>query len=286
MLWIYDLPTWLVAILIIGGITLLSIAGLYASRRWVEKTMGPAPGHNEGVEAYIATVAVFYALVVGLIAVAVWEQYTRIDEDVTREAASLAALYRIAEGYPDPYGPKLTTAIRDYTRYVIDVAWPAQRKGIVAHDPANHLSAIQEVIYAFRPVTPHDQLIDERAMSEMDAMYEMRRLRLHNVDVGLPYALWLVVLLGGAITIVLTYFMALERFNVHVWMTAFTAAMVALVVFMIVVVDHPFRGEVSIGPDAFELIYDQLMSQESKLNGVRFSPSPPPSALPAHPKAH
>jgi hypothetical protein len=30
---------------------------------------------------------------------------------------------------------------------------------------------------------------------------------------------------------------------------------------MIAAVDHPFRGGVSIGPDAFRLVYDQLESE-------------------------
>jgi hypothetical protein len=30
---------------------------------------------------------------------------------------------------------------------------------------------------------------------------------------------------------------------------------------LIVLMDHPFRGEVSISPHAFELVYDQLMKE-------------------------
>jgi hypothetical protein len=96
-------------------------------------------------------------------------------------------------------------------------------------------------------------------------MYELRRLRLHNVEVGLPASLWFAVLLGGALTVVLSYFMAIERFVVHVVMTVFTAMMVGILIFMIVVVDHPLRGKAGIGPGAFELVYDQLESRESRM---------------------
>jgi hypothetical protein len=37
----------------------------------------------------------------------------------------------------------------------------------------------------------------------------------------------------------------------------FLATMISLIVLM----DHPFRGEVSISPHAFELVYDQLMKE-------------------------
>jgi hypothetical protein len=265
MLWLYDIPTWLLGVLVIGGIMLLAILGLFATRRLIERIMGPAPGHNEGVDAYIATVSVFYGLVAGLIVVAVWEQYSRVDEQVTREASAIASLYRIAESYPDPQRAKFTGALRTYTRYIIDEAWPAQKRGVVLIDPANRLSKIQEAMDSFQPKTPREQIIFSSAVSEFDAMYELRRLRLHNVGAGLLPPLWLAVLLGAALTIFLSYFMALERFRVHVAMTAFIATMVALLIFMIVVVDRPFRGEVSIGPDAFELVYKQLMARESRL---------------------
>jgi hypothetical protein len=36
---------------------------------------------------------------------------------------------------------------------------------------------------------------------------------------------------------------------------------VGVVIFMIAAMDNPFRGEVSVGPDAFELIYTSLMKR-------------------------
>ena len=92
-------------------------------------------------------------------------------------------------------------------------------------------------------------------------MVELRRLRLHDKDAGLPVPLWAVVILGGILTVFLTYFLALERFKVHIVMTIVSGILVSLLIFMIVALDHPFRGEVSIGPDAFQLVYDQLESQ-------------------------
>jgi hypothetical protein len=40
--------------------------------------------------------------------------------------------------------------------------------------------------------------------------------------------------------------------------------LVAILIFLVLVVDHPFRGEVSIGPDAFELVYGQVMAPDAK----------------------
>lgn len=263
MLWLYDLPTWLMGFLIVGAFTALSVAGLYATRGFVWAITGPRPGHNEGVDAYIAAAAVFYGIVAALIAVAAWEQFANYDDKVTQEAGAVAALYRNVATYREPYGPQLRQQLRAYTRAVID-GWPLLQQGTVPPEPAALLNAFETTFYSFDPKTAREQIIYASAVEEFEHMVELRRSRLHNKDVGLPAAMWAVVIIGGILTIFLTYFLALERFKVHVTMTIVSAILVSLLIFMIAAVDHPFRGEVSIGPDAFALVYDQLESEHGR----------------------
>jgi hypothetical protein len=44
-----------------------------------------------------------------------------------------------------------------------------------------------------------------------------------------------------------------------VFLTALMASLLGLLVFLIVAMDHPFRGTFSVGPDAFVIVRDQLM---------------------------
>jgi len=260
VLWLYDLPTWLMGLLIVVAFTILSVAGLYATRRFVITITGPRPGHNEGVDAYIAAAAVFYGIVAGLIAVAAWEQYASFDDKVTQEAGTVAMLYRDIATYREPYGSRLREELRAYTRAVIE-AWPLLQHGVVPPRPAALLNTFQATFYSFDPKNERERIIHAAAIEEFERMIELRRLRLHDKDAGLPPALWAVVIIGGILTIFLTYFLALERFRVHVAMTIVSGILVSLLIFMIAAVDHPFRGGVSIGPDSFQLVYDQLESQ-------------------------
>lgn len=260
MLWLYDLPTWVMGLLIVVVFTALSVAGLYATRRFVIAITGPRPGHNEGVDAYIAAAAVFYGIVAGLIAVAAWEQYSSLDDKVTQEAGTVAMMYRDVAIYPEPYRSTLREELRAYTRAVIE-EWPLLQHGVVPSKPAAALNTFQATFYSFDPKDERERLIHAAAIEEFERMIELRRLRLHEKDAGLPGALWAVVVIGGVLTIFLTYFLALERFRVHVVMTAVSGILVSLLIFMIAAVDHPFRGGVSIGSDAFQLVYDQLESQ-------------------------
>jgi hypothetical protein len=247
-------------LLIVGAFTALSVAGLYATRGFVQALSGPRPGHNEGVDAYIGASAVFYGIVAGLIAVAAWQQFATYDDRVTQEAGAVATLYRNVATLPEPYGSKLRQELRAYTRAVIE-GWPLVQHGVVPPEPAALLNTFQATFYSFEPKTERDRIIYTSAVDEFDRMVELRRLRLHDKDTGLPAPLWAVVVLGGILTVFLTYFLALERFNVHLVMTIVSGILVSLLIFMIAALDHPFRGQVSIGPDAFRLVYDQLESQ-------------------------
>ena len=258
-LWIYDIPTWLLAVLIVGTFTLLSVAGLFATRRWIHRLMGPPPHHNEFVDAYVHVAVLLYGLIAGLVAVAAWEQRSTVDDKVSQEASSLAALYRDVSTYPQPWRARLTHELRDYTAYVIDVAWPQQRQGIIPAQGVQYLDAFESTLYAYEPKTEGQKVVDAAALNQFNSYVELRRSRLHEVTKGLPPALWMVIVTGGIITILLTYFLALDRFKVHVMMTIFAAILVSLLIFMIAVVDHPLRGEVGVGPDAFQLVYRQLM---------------------------
>jgi hypothetical protein len=252
-------------LLIVGSFTIFAVAGLYATRGFVRAITGPHPGHNEGVDAYIGAAAVFYGIVAGLIGVAAWEQFASYDDTVTQEASAVATLYRNVATFPEPYGSELTKELRAYTKAVID-GWPLLQHGIIPPKPAALLNTFQATFYSFDPKTERDRIIYASSVDEFNRMVELRRLHLHEKDVGLPAPLWAVVILGGTLTVFLTYFLALERFSVQVAMTIVSGIFVSLLLFMIVAVDHPFRGELSIGPGAFQLTYDQLESQQLPTN--------------------
>jgi hypothetical protein len=45
----------------------------------------------------------------------------------------------------------------------------------------------------------------------------------------------------------------------HAILVTLLSAFMGLVIFMILALDRPFRGDLGIGPEPYELIFDQLM---------------------------
>jgi cation transporter-like permease len=73
-----------------------------------------------------------------------------------------------------------------------------------------------------------------------------------------------VLLVGGVITVGFTYLFGLRSTTVHTLMVAALALTIGLVLFTIAALDFPFRGDIRVGPDAFQSVLVRI--DQSKLS--------------------
>jgi hypothetical protein len=265
--WVYNLPAWLFAVLTIAAFVAIGLAGLYATRKWVRQVHGSQHSHNDVVGYYLAAVCVFYGITLGLIAVATWQNYTDVENRVGQEAARIGVLYRDISGLPDPYRAQLQADLRAYTRQVVDVAWPLQRKGVVPESEGKVLSEFEMHLTGFEPQTESQKALCQNAYTSFNLLADLRGRRLQSVRQGLAAPLWTVVFAGAFLSIALTWFFDMKSLSMHSWMTVMLAALLGLLIFMLGALDNPFRGDISVGSEPFDLVYRRRML-------------PPPDATP------
>lgn len=256
VLWLYEIPTFWLCFLVSAAFLVFSLGGLHLTRSWVRRG---GDGHNDLANSYIAGVGVFYALLIGLISVASWENYTDVESTVSNEAVVISNLYRDFEGYPPGVREVLKQGLRRYALHVVDEEWPDQRRGIV---PAMHDETMTQVsrrMAQFEPTTVGQQIIHAECLRQFNSFLAYRRLRLQAIDNGLPSVMWIVVLLGAVITIGMTWFLWSDNLRLHTLLTACLALIIALVIFLIFVLDEPLVGRVSVDPEAFEEVLSTVM---------------------------
>src|SRR5215469_7276416 len=140
MYWVYDLPNWLFAVLTVAVAVAIGLIGFYATRQWVRQVHGEEISHNDIVGFFLGTIGLYYGITLGLVAVGTWQAYSDVDTKVDQEAS---ALYRDVSNFPEPKRSELQADLREYTRRVIDVVWPLQRRGIAAQSVAGPVFTIQ-----------------------------------------------------------------------------------------------------------------------------------------------
>ena len=206
----------------------------------------------------LSSFAVLYGLLVGLLAVAAYQNFSSVSDIVTKEASSVGALFRDLRGYPQPRKGRLRDELRDYTRNVIDKSWPEQQRGIVPKEETHLMAKFIDDQLTFEPSNKSEEILHGEALGRLNSVIELQRSRLANVTTGIPRVFWWVVVIGAVIFVVLLAMLGME-IHVHLILGGAVALFLGLVIFLIAAMDNPFRGDVSVGPDAFEAIYASLM---------------------------
>jgi hypothetical protein len=257
--WIYGLPSFIVGVMFITVFVGVCWLGIIFFHGFVERRLNRDGRLNEILGDYLQYFGVIYGLLLGLLAVSTYQNHSDTEKAVASEASSLAALYQDVSVLPEPYRTDLRALIKEDTRYSIEVAWPIQRIGVVPIGGVQRASAIHSRLVALQPQTKEEELLQEAALRQFNIYFENKRTRLYGVTASIPGVMWMTVGIGAAINIILIWLFRLPR-SVHLILGGLISFFTATMICLIVLLDNPYRGELGVSSDAFQLIYDQLMN--------------------------
>jgi hypothetical protein len=258
--WIYSNPTWLWGSLVVVLFAAVSCAGLLAFHRLVHVDVRRA--HNDLAGFTIAVIGVLYAVLLAFIAIATWESFNKASDLVEAESDYAGGIYLDTRGLPDAKGQPIRDATARYVSVVINEEWPDQRAGRTPAQGWKPLRDIDSAIAMIKPDNLGEAVIEAELFRAWNELYQTRSSRISAVQGHVAGVVWWIIFLGAAITTGYTYFFGYHNFALHVAMTATLAATLGLVVVLIIALDWPFRGEISVTPEPF------IMTQQSWIGGA------------------
>jgi hypothetical protein len=247
--WIYNNPTWLLGIVVIGLATSASALGLIIFHRFVHLEFRRA--HNDLAGFIIAIVSVMYAVLLAFITIATWEAFSKAQDIVDNEADYLGSIYRDTQGLPPSVGQGIRDDLKAYVRTVINDEWPLQQQGKTPERGWVPLHKLHATIVTMQPATRQEEVLQAEILRTLNDLYSARGSRLSAAQGHIPEVVWWFILIGGALTTGFTYLFGFHDLRMHMLMTMWVAASLSLVVVLIIALDWPFRGEVSISPDSY-----------------------------------
>jgi Protein of unknown function (DUF4239) len=258
---LFDLPLLIAGPAIIILLCLFAVVGLVLVRRRVLPRLRVEGADSEFTGAMLQSVMVFYGLAVALIAVTVFQTYSDTSKIVTGEATAINALYRDVTSYPEPVSTDLQKLLSDYTDQVINGAWPLMRRGKIPTAGLEYMGRFQAVLVKFEPATEGQKILHAETLRAYNQLIQSRRMRLDAVGTGLPGVMWAVIVIGAFISLSASFFFKVEDARLHIIEVLLLAVFIGLVIFMILALDRPFRGDLGIRADPYQLVYDQLMKK-------------------------
>jgi hypothetical protein len=265
--WLHDASILMQAVFLSGASVVLMWLGIIFIKPLLGLLLKHQADTNGVVGNSISAFSMFYGLLLGLISVAIYRNFSNLSGSITREASIVAALYRNFSAYDPPVREELQKALRAYVRTTIDEDWPTQMQVKVPTGGSDRVTLMYSKLTAYEPQRIGQQILHAEALRQFNTFVEVRRTRLANIVGSIPGVLWYVVLMGAALNIPLFWMFDL-RFLVHMTLGGIVAFFLGVMILIIVNLERPFRGDVTVGAVPFAAVYDSMMRAPSDGHGM------------------
>lgn len=252
----FAVPWWLTIALVMLVFVGIACAGHVAVKRIFHKADFIV--HNEVAGFIIAVVGVLYAVLLGFLTIVVWEQFSQAEDRANQEVDAATDVWRFAP-YLQPADSKaLTSDVGRYAGAVLFDEWPKMRRGQSSAAAQTYIVRLFNDAAGVRVESDRDANIQYQLLERVRTMADLRRSRINFTHSGVPNVIWVALLLGAVIVICFEYLFGLPNFKVQLLMTAMTAAMIGLSFSVVILLDYPFRGDVSISPERWVVLHEQI----------------------------
>jgi hypothetical protein len=197
-------------------------------------------------------VGVFYALIVGLSLVSVWENRDNAEQRVHTEASSLQEVYQLAAALPNPARQQIQSDAAGYADYVVRTEWPLMdREAPLGEEGWTRLDKLRDAVTSYTPTTSAENNVVSDAVNQLSTLADARRGREAAAADRMPALLWVGLILGGVLTVALTFVYGMKQHISHLAMVMGLTGLIGFMMILIFNLDNPFNQGLGANSSAF-----------------------------------
>lgn len=199
-----------------------------------------------------------FALLSAFLIVSLSSQGGAARNAVRAEAAAADSFAREARRLPAPLGPQLLQGVEAYLDEVVHEEWAGMDDHERHHDAADdEMDRLFDLLLGSPPAA-YDTRYD-LAVKSLDRLEERRVERLLTAREPLPGVLWAVLLTSAsALLVVAALYPAGGRRSTKWVQLIATGAVVAVVLFVVLSLEHAYSGFLAVEPGALEAVLREL----------------------------
>lgn len=249
------------ALVYCAGFCALAVAGIFICRPYSQRWIHGRRNANDMIGFSLQSFAALYGILLGLLAVEAYQDFSEVKEAVSKKALTLTTLHHDLGGLPAPLRMELQRDLHEYAVEAVETHWPKDLEAPTPTGASPTLRRMLAKLLAFQPSTKSEELVYGEAFRQVNTLIEQRRLLLSSEGDGIPAAMWAVVYLGAFLYVLLMCLFDMEL-HVHVLLGATTALFLGAAVFLIAALDNPFRGGVTVDPAPILFVRDIVTQAE------------------------
>jgi hypothetical protein len=252
--WLLGLSVARLALFVVVGTTLVT-AAVYVVVLALARDEGRRSAFKAVSPGILPPLGLVFGLVVGFLAVQVWNDSGTAQQAVDREASALRAANLLVDRFPQASADRVHALIRRQIHVAVTQEWPAmakQQQTLTVVPPA--LGAALQLALSLKPTSEGQALAQRELVSSLENAFDARRQRIIVSESSVNWVKWTGVILLAAITLLAIAFVHCDsRLTAALAMGVF-AASVAVVIVMIAAQDRPFRGQLGVRPTPLEQV--------------------------------
>ncbi|MBP2478070.1 hypothetical protein JOF53_006942 [Crossiella equi] len=241
---------------VVGGAALLSVVAAFVVDRLVSRESRAR--YHDVSGHFFAAVGAFYAILVAFVVVAVWEDMEAAKKNTYVEANALPGLYFAATAFGEADKKAFQDISVAYARAVITEEWPLLAQGRTGPAVEDSAKRLRRAIVSVEVETPRQEALYSAMIERVNTVGTARRERLNEAHPSVPRFFWVGLIVGGCLVIGFALFFGPPGFGPHALMVMVLACLVSASLYFTYLMDHPFRGEVAVTPEAFRIALVQM----------------------------
>ncbi|HEY9685167.1 MAG TPA: hypothetical protein V6C86_26575 [Oculatellaceae cyanobacterium] len=222
--------------------------------------------HQSTGYAVLGLIGTLFSVLIGFMVVASLDNYHDAKQHVQSEANALGNIYRLAHGLSDVDRLRIRQLCREYCNAVVDDEWAKMETKENSDIAWEKYRLLWDATVSVRPKDTRESDIHQAILSANYTFAENRRARIVQSHNGfMPPALWVVIIFGACITIAITYTLSGKWVGYQRLMIVIVSLSLGLNLWLLVVFNSPFAGELKISPNMFILDRDVIFKDSDAL---------------------
>jgi hypothetical protein len=255
-----NVPSWLLLATLAVGIAAGTLIVLtYVRRRFPRLQEGE---HNDVAKVGFSVVGPVYGFMTGFIVVVLWGQVNAADQVVRTEAASAVQLVRDANAFAKADSDRIRQSLLEYERSTV-AEWPEAARGRASPEAEN---ALARLYTTYEGVQPSDDMQRSFLTSSLASLKQLstsraERLLMARTNTGPPWSLWGVIFLVTGLVLGFAVIIGETQAHMHYAMVVAVSVLVAVILFLITELAHPFLGEIGTSPEPMRAVIGLVESR-------------------------
>jgi hypothetical protein len=217
--------------------------------------------HNTAMGTIYAALYVMYALALAFSLFIVWSEFREAQRTTESEANAVGDLFHLGGQFPEPEHHRIQELSRSYARVVAEEEWPllgGAHEGRGSPRAQALADELVETVEHFEPTSKAQQTLYGEGITVVQDLEDNRQLRLLESHQGIPFILWVVLIVGGVLTISLGFLFGMKSRWLHQLSITALTILIVLILYTIHLIEYPFTSDVQVPPTAFESISHQM----------------------------